>query len=538
MTFEELFARAPETMLQSLVGRPGVKLLSQLDPGLTQPSKLREVALQLRSPQDLLLDKEIRKELFLLLPPHEAALLAGEICPGAAADPYEALVNLRIRRGSAAQTALLDFFSLPEIELDDEAIDPPSVETVAPTYGLFEHQRRAAEKTVELLTSEPKRALLHMPTGSGKTRTAMHVISRLMNAREPMLVIWLAHSQELCEQAVEEFNRSWSALGNREVSVHRWWGSHELEQERITDGLLVAGLAKAYSASQQATSNVGPLAGRVGLVVMDEAHQAIAPTYEHILELLTQAGEPTALLGLTATPGRTWDDIDEDERLVDFFYSRKVDIQVEGYDNPIDYLVESGYVARPMFKPLFSHSGIDLTKRDRERLQQDLEIPQSLLERLAEDEQRNLLIVDRVEELAKEHHRTLVFASTVEHALLLASVLQARGIGAEAVTGETPQQQRRAAIQRFRNPSEDARVLVNFGVLTTGFDAPETSAAVIARPTKSLVLYSQMIGRATRGILAGGNAEAEIVTVIDTELPGFGSMSEAFENWEKEWQKQ
>ena len=56
-------------------------------------------------------------------------------------------------------------------------------------------------------------------------------------------------------------------------------------------------------------------------------------------------------------------------------------------------------------------------------------------------------------------------------------------------------------------------IVVNYGVLTTGFDAPAISAAVIARPTRSLVLYSQMIGRATRGTRAGGNAEAEIVTV-------------------------
>ena len=78
-------------------------------------------------------------------------------------------------------------------------------------------------------------------------------------------------------------------------------------------------------------------------------------------------------------------------------------------------------------------------------------------------------------------------------------------------------------------------VLCNFGVLTTGFDAPATSAAIIARPTRSLVLFSQMVGRATRGPKAGGNAEAEIVTVIDPQLPGFGNVAEAFTNWEDVW---
>jgi superfamily II DNA or RNA helicase len=78
-------------------------------------------------------------------------------------------------------------------------------------------------------------------------------------------------------------------------------------------------------------------------------------------------------------------------------------------------------------------------------------------------------------------------------------------------------------------------ILINYGVLTTGFDAPATSAAIIARPTRSLVLYSQMVGRATRGVKAGGNAEAEIVTVVDPHLPGFGSVAEAFKNWEDVW---
>ena len=81
-------------------------------------------------------------------------------------------------------------------------------------------------------------------------------------------------------------------------------------------------------------------------------------------------------------------------------------------------------------------------------------------------------------------------------------------------------------------------MLVNFGVLTSGFDAPRTSGAIIARPTYSLVLYSQMVGRATRGPRAGGNEEAEVVTVVDTGLPGFETVTDAFHNWEDVWRQQ
>ena len=121
------------------------------------------------------------------------------------------------------------------------------------------------------------------------------------------------------------------------------------------------------------------------------------------------------------------------------------------------------------------------------------------------------------------------------HSRLLATVLRARGITADSVTGDTHSLDRERIITKFRGTDPGTLVLCNYGVLTAGFDAPKTSAAVIARPTKSLVLYSQMLGRALRGPLAGGNKEAEIVTVIDRNLPGFAAPSETFFNWEDVW---
>jgi DNA repair protein RadD len=105
------------------------------------------------------------------------------------------------------------------------------------------------------------------------------------------------------------------------------------------------------------------------------------------------------------------------------------------------------------------------------------------------------------------------------------------------VSSRNTSSERVAAINTYLRVDDDARVLCNFGVLTTGFDAPKTSAALIARPTLSLVLYSQMIGRAMRGPKAGGNHEAEIVTVVDPGLPGFSSVESAFSNWEDVWRE-
>ena len=113
--------------------------------------------------------------------------------------------------------------------------------------------------------------------------------------------------------------------------------------------------------------------------------------------------------------------------------------------------------------------------------------------------------------------------------------MRLRGFNADAITGDTPKLERESLIQGFKDDCSQTKILCNYGVLTTGFDAPKISATVIARPTKSLVLYSQMVGRAIRGVKAGGNATAEIVTVVDSQLPGFGSVASAFHNWEDVW---
>lgn len=114
-------------------------------------------------------------------------------------------------------------------------------------------------------------------------------------------------------------------------------------------------------------------------------------------------------------------------------------------------------------------------------------------------------------------------------------MLTIKNIDALFVAGETESGERERRIKRYKSSGSSKIVMLNFGVLTTGFDAPRTSCAIIARPTKSLVLYSQMVGRATRGLRAGGNKEAEIITVTDPNLPGFGSVTEAFQNWEDVW---
>jgi superfamily II DNA or RNA helicase len=534
LNINDLLSRADDETLQTLLGSAAVRLIKLLDPSLATPTNLREIFLTLHSPDSLLLSKDSRDILLELLRSKEAEILALILEAPERKNIYQALKEVKIRRGSERERALFDFFEL-SIPRTEVAIEAPPAELTAPKYPLFAHQRRAAQQVKHYLTQDPRRVLLHMPTGSGKTRTAMNIIADHLRSHEPTVVIWLAYSEELCEQAVAEFQRAWEYLGDRQLCIYRFWGTHELNVEDVRDGIIVAGLSKVYNAAKRSIRFINQLGVRASLVIIDEAHQAIAETYKLVLDALVIPYENTALLGLTATPGRTWADISADAELAQFFAQRKVTLEVPGYDNPIDYLVAEQYLAQAQYRSLLYQTGIKLTERDLTQIEEDLEIPQYILNRLAEDEQRNLRIISEIEALVHRHQRILVFAVSVEHAQLLACILQIRGFKASAVTANTPSQQREHLISSFKDDSPETKILCNFGVLTTGFDAPRTSAAVIARPTKSLVLYSQMVGRAIRGTKAGGNATAEIVTVVDSNLPGFGSVTEAFSNWEDVW---
>jgi len=534
MDFDGFLSRADDQTLQTLIGSPSVRLLRLLDPSMATPSRLRDLLIRLRTPEGLLLAKDSRNLLVDLLRPQEAKILATVLDQPSNGDCYKRLKEVTISTGSERERALFDFFEL-SVPSKEERDELPSTESTSSAYPLFPHQRQAAREIKQLLQHEPRRALLHMPTGSGKTRTAMNIIADHLRASEPTTVIWLAYSEELCEQAVDEFQKAWQYLGDREVKIHRYWGSYELDPDAVHDGLVVAGLSKLYTTLKKSLKFIGTIGSRSSLVVMDEAHQAVAQTYRLTLDALVLPFPQTALLGLTATPGRTWSDIAADEELSDFFARRKVTLRIPDYDNPVDYLVSEGYLAKANYRTLLHESGLNLTPADLRFVEQELDLPQRILNQLAEDEQRNLRIILEVETLTKRHRRILVFAINVEHSRLLASVLQARGYNAASISGNTPPAERDRLICSFKNAEPETKILCNFGVLTTGFDAPQTSAAVIARPTKSLVLYSQMVGRAIRGIRAGGNETAEIVTVVDTQLPGFGAVAEAFTNWEDIW---
>ncbi len=400
----------------------------------------------------------------------------------------------------------------------------------SPGYPLYPYQRQVLRDTLAALSAPERRVVAHLPTGAGKTRVASHVACQLLNEADTdnALAIWLASTEELCEQAADELAKAWGYLGHREVQVHRFWGNASLDLRRLSSGFLITGLAKLRSAASADHTLLAHLAGSASIVIFDEAHQAVAETYSFVTEQLCSTRPP--LLGLTATPGRTAYIARADHRLAEAFSYRKVSIDPRGYDNPVTYLIQNRYLAEPRFVPI--------------RFESDSAIPDPSpgmdygtgdLDELGRDDDRTHRVVEIAAAAAARHPRTIVFCPSVESANRCSRLLRDRGVVCDAITAITPAEDRRAVIEAFRSASEDHKVISNYGVLTAGFDAPRTSCVVIARPTTSLVLYSQMAGRAMRGPRAGGNLRAEILTVADTNLPGFGSVTDAFTNWEDLW---
>ena len=527
LTPAQFFRSIPDLDVRRFLSPGLLRVLDALFGGHIGGDDLRRVTAALVDFAQVLTDPIGRQRVLTLIPPHKQAELTGRVSRSIASHQADQWTGEEIGH-------LVDFFGL----LEESAIAPSPValDEVPPQYGLFDHQRTAVRDLRPLLTEFERRAVLHLPTGVGKTRTAMHVVAETLRQHEPAVVVWLASGKELLEQATDAFRTAWHHLGTRPVQLGAMWGKLEPDLAAFSDGFLAVGLAKAWALLHRRDPGwAARLAPNVRLVVFDEAHQSVARTYRRVTDELT-VDYRCALLGLTATPGRTWADIDQDGALAQYYGENKVTLTVPG-DSPIRFLTENGYLARPRFRTMFAQPGCHLTQTERNRIASALDIPNEVLARLTMSEQYVSAVLSAITDLLAEgHRRVLVFAATVDHARVLTALLSVQGVRAGVVTSATPIRQRNRYVARFRDRGGSSMVLVNFGVLTTGFDAPQASAVVIARPTTSLVLYSQMVGRGIRGPKAGGTNECTILTVVDPSLPGFGDVAQAFLNWEDVWQ--
>jgi len=392
---------------------------------------------------------------------------------------------------------------------------------------LHDFQQEVLDSLSSLLASgtQRRRAVISLPTGGGKTRVTVEAAVRLVlvPAGDRRSVLWIAQTDELCEQAVQAFRQVWVNLGARrtDLRIARLWGGNPNPTEQDVDKPVVV-VASIQTLNKRLSAADLAWLRKPGLVVVDECHHAITSSYSDLLRWLdaeaphsgaSEQDEP-AIVGLSATPFRN--DDDESQRLARRFDSRWLPSDQERLH---ERLLAQGVLARAQYEPL--DSGVGLTEDELVRLGQLSSKPwegfdfENLLEainqRLAGDMHRNKQLMKCIETSAARS--ILFFANSVNHAQEISARLNLAGIEAAAISSSTPPAARRYFLERFQGGQ--IRVLCNHSVLTTGFDAPKTDMVLIARQVFSRVRYMQMVGRGLRGEKNGGTHECRIVTVMD-----------------------
>jgi len=526
--------------LSRLVGETRLDAIVSILGGLVTEGQMVDILLSKHGSQ-IFSNKNIRQALFETLNKENLKFLLSGESNSALELTKDNLRKLRKSPWKRNNTIARNFLEL--FDLTDEYLPPikekvPSTDILGADTILYPYQKRVKDKLVRLLLSESQRVLLHMPTGSGKTRTTIEGLVDYWRSQGDStgFMIWLTDSEELCTQAEETFTKMWKVRGDRPINLIRLWGSNKVTNLKDDGGLIIASLQKLHSLrttiSDEEFKFIHAIRARSRLIVVDEAHKSIAPTYKATIEFLCDL-DKTKLIGLTATPGRT--NIDQIEELVEFYGNTKITLTDENFkdiEDPIEFLQENDYLSNITRKQVPTNVTIDLTPAERSSLRDFFGIPSRVLLALSKDEQRNVIIIKEIASLCEDNHQTIVFACSVEHAHLLSELLMIRGIPSRCVDGKTDVYDRANYINEYKNG--DIKVLVNYGVLTTGFDAPNTGAIVITRPTGSLVLYSQMIGRGIRGPKMGGTADCILVDLEDN-LIGYPSERQAFKFFNNYW---
>lgn len=319
--------------------------------------------------------------------------------------------------------------------------------TTSETLMLRDYQQQVIEDARARWRERP---VIVAPTGAGKTVIGGEIVRRAV--ARGRRVLWLAHREELIEQAASRIARS--GVGTAIIMA----GRRENRAEPVQVASIQSLVRREY-----------PVAD---LVVIDEAHHARASTYRRVLEAYPGA----AIIGLTATPFRS-----DGKGLGDVFGA--ICVAATAAD-----LVESGALLEPRFFAPYTPDLKGVRKRGGDYSDSDL----------AAVMDKPHLVGDVVAtwKARASDRRTVVFATTVAHSQHIVSAFVEAGVAARHIDGETPKAERAAILADLA--SGRVQVVSNCAVLTEGWDLPALSCAVFARPTASLGLYLQCVGRVMR----------------------------------------
>ncbi len=410
-------------------------------------------------------------------------------------------------------------------------------------YELLDYQYIIRQKALNILNSEYdlRRFLIHMPTGTGKTKTATHIICHHYNynLNKKGLILWVAHTTELLQQAYDTFCSVWKNIGNGSITTYKLWGDYNIEvPEEEISGFMVCGIQKLQQMQSSNPELFERLIKDTRLLVYDEAHKASATETRNVIEkFMSRAGGlvDRSLMGLSATPGRTTTQSFDNELLVSMFGNKIIGIDTQlmnavnlspqeaanttAESDVIKYFQDRGVLSKVVKEELTYPESLTDAEINKIRVVASAngydDFSKNALELIGRNKSRNLRIMQKLRELNQQGKPTIVFACSVKHAQLLSAMLTLENVPNAVVIGDMASYERNLAIKRFKDREDDVNILINYEVLTTGFDATNIECVFIARPTQSVVLYSQMLGRGLRGPQMGGNSTCLLVDVKD-----------------------
>ena len=338
---------------------------------------------------------------------------------------------------------------------------------------LRNYQKHLLEQAVSALIPAKARVMLQLPTGGGKTHIAGALLRRwLRNGRK---AVWLTHRTELADQTCGML----SDAGVSAISLKTWQSGDDAPS--VPNGVVIL-MAQTVGRRTNRMQIWGKYRSD-DLLVIDEAHHATADGWERAIEQW-----PGRVIGLTATPWR----LSVKEGIDHLFSQLHCGPQVS--ELQADKWLCQARVLMPKPEEIiragavntigeYSESGIEQANRDRP----DVMTAGAL----------------RFWQSHATGRQTVVYAISQDHARNLTTVFNDAGIAAAVMLSDTLPDERAKAIESFGNGT--LRVLVNVAVATEGFDLPDASCVVITRPTMSLALYLQMVGRGLRPKPDGGD---------------------------------
>jgi DNA repair protein RadD len=391
---------------------------------------------------------------------------------------------------------------------------------------LHSYQKNIKDQILESLISRGTRLMVQMPTGAGKTFTALETaVDILRRPFQNKFVVWIVNRNELAEQALQSFSELWKAKGDRPIRLFRWFGEFSPDFSSFSEGGVVFATYDLFASvlgrnADPRRPSLLHLINNTNYLIVDEAHSAIAETYENCVSAFIKT-DITQIVGLTATPFRN--DPDESEALQRLFSKNLIKMKDSHgleIENPIRYLQNEGALSKVKVETL--ETGIFITDTNEK----------SILKELAENSSRNNEILKQIVIADSDNEKSLVFACTLDHVLALHILCKSRDISSDFIIGEVHPSRRLELLNNFNNG--DLNILINYDILSTGIDLPSVNKLILTRPVNSPIEYSQIVGRVLRGPLNGGNATNTIVNVKDN-IEIYSDLSLLYNSFKNTW---